>query len=57
MPRSSSRSEVSRSGILVQDRREQRRLRDLQRLGDVARVARAARGDHRHRDRVRDRRA
>ena len=42
-------------GILVQDRREQRRLRDLERLGDVARVAGAARGDHRDRDRVGDR--
>ena len=52
--RSSSRSEVSRSGILVQDRREQRRLRDLERLGDVARVAGAARGDHRHRHGVGD---
>ena len=35
--RSSSRSDASRVGILVQDRREQRRLRDLERLGDVAR--------------------
>ena len=42
-------------GILVEDRREQRRLRDLERVGDVARVAGAARGDHRHRHRVGDR--
>ena len=41
-------------GILVQDRREQRRLRHLERLGDVPRVAGAARRDHRHRHRVRD---
>ena len=53
--RSSSRRSASRCRVLVQDRREQRRLRDLERLGDVARVAGAARGDHRHRDRVGDR--
>ena len=41
-------------GILVQDRREQRRLGDLERLGDVLRSARAAGGDHRHANRVRD---
>ena len=42
-------------GILVQDRGEERRLRHLERLGDVAGVARAARGDHRHRHGVGDR--
>ena len=40
--------------VLVEDRREQRRLRDLERLGDVARLAGAARRDHRHRDGVGD---
>ena len=47
---------TSRVGILVQDRREQRRLRDLERLGDVLRGARAARGDHRESNRGGDRR-
>ena len=43
--------------VLVQDRGEQRRLRDLERVGDVLRLARAAGGDHRHVDRRRDGRA
>src|SRR5438094_10111881 len=43
-------------GVLVQDRREERCLSDLERLGDVTRSTCAAGCDHGNTDRVRDER-